>query len=310
MTVYQFQQASSEHPDRCEDAILVSPGNGKAPVFAVIDGMGGHQHQLASGELLTGREAAQAIRNVLIEDLEHFPASASAAPGDETEQRVIAGLTRAHQHVYNDLNGGDGVPLRNRIGAVLTAVVVCENGGRLLVTQIGDSRGYLLTDGELIQLCQDEDNIEFLVRQHGLSEADAARISAILNSYDGVNEPLAEGTIMLGGQKYDMYMAWRWFLVGNPALNIPASNVVINALGTSKIDPIAEKSRIEVSAGDKLCLCSDGLYKNLTDAEILAGLQTSDDPAKALGEAAWARSQDRSNRRMDPDDISVIVVTF
>ncbi len=313
MIVYEFQQASIEHPDRCEDAIIVSPGNGKAAVFAVIDGMGGHQHKLANGDVLTGREAAQAIRGVLIEDLEHFPAEASADPDADTEQRVVAAIARAHQHVFNDLNGGDEQPVRSRIGAVMTNVVVCENGQRLLVTQVGDTRGYLFSDGDLIQLCQDEDNIEYLVRQHGLSETDAVRISDILNSYDGVNEPKAEGQITLGGQKFDLYMAWRWFLVGNAALNIPASNVVINSVGTNKPDPLAEKSRIEISAGDVLCLCSDGLYKNLSEAEIIAGLQSGDtgsDPAKTLGEAALARSQDKSNLRRDPDDISVIVVKF
>jgi len=200
--------------------------------------------------------------------------------------------------------------LRERLGAVLTAVVVCEEGKRLLVAQVGDSRAYLYTDDELIQLCPDEDNIEHLVRRQGLSARDAEKISAVLNTYDGVNEPIIEGTITLGGQVYELYMAWRWFLVGNQALNIPASNVVINSLGTHQEDPIAEKSRIEIGAGDVLLMCSDGLYKNLSEAEIIDGLQNTDDPAKVLGEAALARSKDSANSRKNPDDISVIVVKF
>ncbi len=310
MIVYDFQQASTEHPDRCEDAIIVAPGNGKAPVFAVIDGMGGHQHQLADGRTLTGRDASQAIRDVLIEDLEHFAADANADPGGETETRVIAAIGRAHQHVFRDLNSDQGLPLNQRIGAVATVAVVCENGSRVLLAQVGDTRGYVYTDGELIQLMQDEDNIEYLVKQKILSEKDADKVSAILNSYDGVNEPKVDGNITLNGQKYELYLAWRWFLVGNAALNIPAANVVINSLGIHTTDPITQRSRIEVGAGDMLMLCSDGLYKNLTEAEIIAGLGDAIDPAKVLGEAALARSQDKANRRMDPDDISVIVVKF
>ncbi len=310
MIVYEYQQASIEHPDRCEDAILVSPGNGKAPVFAVIDGMGGHQHQLANGETLTGRDAAQAIRSVLIEDLEHFMADADAQPDGATEQGIRAAISRANQHVFNTLNGGAGLPLRNRIGAVMTAVVVCENGKRLLVVQVGDTRGYLYSGGELIQLCEDEDNVKYFEQLNGLSQEDAEKISAVLNSYDGVNEPKTEGTITLNGQQYELYMAWRWFLVGNQALNIPGANVVINSLGTGREDLIPERSRIEIEPGDVLLLCSDGLYKNLNESEIIAGLQALDDCAKVLGETALARSQDKTNRRNNPDDISVIVAKF
>jgi serine/threonine protein phosphatase PrpC len=353
MIVYQFQQASIEHPDRCEDAILVSPGGasktlvtegdtvlmpssdasptnsdaaltkrdtqritpavsevGYAPVFAVIDGMGGHQHQLENGRLLTGQDAAQLIRGVLIEDLERFPPECSADPDGPTERALLAGITRAHEKVHSELNGSDNLPLHERVGAVATVVVVCESTKRLLVAQVGDSRAYLYTDGDLIQLCYDEDNIEYLVRRHGLSQTDAMRISEILNTYDGVHEPQVEGTITLGGQHYELYMAWRWFLIGNEALNIPAANVVINSLGINSTDPVAQKSRIEIGAGDRLLVCCDGVYKNLSEAEIVAGLQDASDPARAIGEAAVVRSQDKSNRRRNPDDISAIVVQF
>ena len=309
-TVFQFQQASIEHPERCEDALIISPSGDHAPVFAIIDGMGGHKHQLADGRLLTGQDAALLIRDVLIEDLEHFPRDTSADPDGETEQRLLTAITRAHDKLFSELNGGEGLTLRERLGAVMTAVIVCENGQRLLVAQIGDSRAYLFSADELIQLCPDEDNIEHLVRRNIVSARDAVRISDILNRYDGVTEPEAEGKITLAGQEFDLYMAWRWFLVGNTALNIPAANVVINSLGTHPEAPTAEKSRIEVSAGDRLLLCSDGLYKNLSELEIVTLLQTEGDPAKALGEAALTRSQDNRNQRMNPDDISVIVVCF
>ncbi|HEX2906697.1 MAG TPA: hypothetical protein VHO69_07550, partial [Phototrophicaceae bacterium] len=69
MMIYQYTQASIDHPDRCEDAVLVSQAPGYAPVFVVIDGMGGHQHQLADGEMLTGREAAQFLSTVLAAEL-------------------------------------------------------------------------------------------------------------------------------------------------------------------------------------------------------------------------------------------------
>ncbi|HVO43540.1 MAG TPA: hypothetical protein VMT34_12995, partial [Aggregatilineales bacterium] len=192
--------------------------------------------------------------------------------------------------------------------AVLTVAAICESGTRLLVAQVGDTRAYLYTGGQMIQLCPDEDNIEFGVRNGIISEEDAQRVSQIINKYDGVNDPSDEGPIVINGQLYDLRRAWRWFLVGNPILNILPSNVVINSVGTTRDNPIAETARVDITPGDLLLLCSDGLYKNLSESEIVDGLRSPGDPARRLGETAYVRSQDIGNKRMNPDDISVIVV--
>lgn len=312
MKIQEYIQASVDHPERCEDAIMVFSGDGngrpRAPVFAAIDGMGGQQHTTAEGRLVTGREAAEMVRETLIQDLQRLPVDVDASRGGEAEQKVIAALTRAHERVRLELNGEDDYSAAHRVGAVATVAVVCENGARVLTVQVGDTRGYLLTDGELIQLCPDEDNIEYLVRQRLLSGEDAERITDLLNTYNGEDEPDAEGTVTIAGNTYDLYIAWRWFLVGNTVLNIPAANIVINALGIHADKPLPLTSRIEALPGDTLLLCSDGLYKNLAEAEILAGLAAGDSSAEQLGAAALARSQSAENRRSTRDDISAIVV--
>lgn len=312
MKIQDYIHASVDHLERCEDAIMVFDGNGngtpRAPVFAAIDGMGGQQHTTADGSLVTGREAAEMVRETLIQDLQRLPVDVDASRGGEAEQKVIAAVTRAHERVRLELNGGDDYPPNHRVGAVVTVVVVCENGARLLTVQVGDTRAYLLTEGELIQLCPDEDNIEYFVRQGLLSPEDGERITEILNTYDGEGEPQTEGTVSIAGTPYDLYIAWRWFWVGNSVLNIPAANIVINALGIHEANPIPLTGRIETTPGDTLLLCSDGLYKNLSEAEILAGLGEGDASAGQLGEAALTRSQTPSNRRSTQDDISVIVV--
>ena len=285
-------------------------GEGKAPVFAVIDGMGGQQHESHDGTLMTGRDASQLVRATLIEDLQRMPADIDASTGGEAEQKVIAALNRAHERIRLELNNGDEYPAGQRVGAVATVVVVCEDGARLLTVQVGDTRGYLLSDGELIQLCPDEDNLEYFVRLGLLSAEDSDRIGTILNTYNGVDEPETEGTVAISGSPYDLYIAWRWFLVGNTVLNIPAANIVINALGVHTDDPIPLKGRIEIAAADTLLLCSDGCYKNLAETEIINGLAQGDTSADDLGAAAFARSQDSSNRRSTQDDISAIVVNW
>jgi serine/threonine protein phosphatase PrpC len=311
MIIQQYITASVDHLERCEDSIMVFDGGGEhAPVFAVIDGMGGHQHEGADGKMVTGREASQLVRSVLIEDLQHLPPDAEASPGSATETKVIEAVTRAHYALLEELNQGEELPAYKRVGAVVTVVVVCENGKRLLTVQVGDTRAYLYTEGDLIQICSDEDNIEFLVRQNIISEEDGMTISDILNTFDGVEEPELEGTININGQPFELYLAWRWFLVGNTALNIPGANVVLNALGIYAEDPIPQTSRIEIGEGDILLMASDGIYKNLTTGEMIAGLEAEGDAAVQLGEKALARSQDESNRRRTPDDISAIVVKF
>jgi serine/threonine protein phosphatase PrpC len=116
--------------------------------------------------------------------------------------------------------------------------------------------------------------------------------------------------ITVSGKEYELNRAWRWFLVGNAALNIFPSNIVINSLGAEPEHVIAQTLRIDLDRGDTLLVCSDGLHKNLSESEITSKLTSSMDPAFKLVEAAYRRSQDHLNRRMSPDDISVIVVRF
>ncbi len=316
MKIYEYIVASVQHPDRCEDASLVFAGGdergngGEAPVFAVIDGMGGHQHVTASGETLTGRDASQTARQVLIEDLENLSPDVSAAQGGEAETRLIAALERANDQVYAALNGGEGSPLNQRVGAVGTVAILCEGGARLLFGQVGDTRAYIYSDGELFQLLKDEDNVQYMVNQGQMSEEDGDRVAQIVNVWDGQTEPEVQGSVKIGGQRYDTYLAWRWFVTGNPALRIPGANVVINALGTEPGPVQVQRSRYMVAEGDMLLLCSDGLYKNLSEAEITRGLAEAADPAVALGEAALARSKDKDNQRCNPDDITAVVVRF
>ncbi|HVO42756.1 MAG TPA: hypothetical protein VMT34_09040, partial [Aggregatilineales bacterium] len=80
MNTYEYTRASVQHPDRCEDATLVFSASGKTPVFAIIDGMGGHRRLGDDGQMITGQDAATLIRTVLLEDLEHLPPDVSAEP--------------------------------------------------------------------------------------------------------------------------------------------------------------------------------------------------------------------------------------
>jgi serine/threonine protein phosphatase PrpC len=306
MHSYVFSQASVLHPDHCEDAVLVLDQAGNAPVFAVIDGMGGHSHENEAGQAITGRNAALSVRDTLSLYLGDVPPDASAEPTELAEQRLIYAINAAHRKLMQDFNAHRNQ--RERVGVVMTVLMLCENGTRALIAQIGDTRAYRLTDGVLSQLCTDEDNIEYMVRRALLSAEDGLKVSHVLNTYDGLHDPEPEGWITIADRMFPLKMAWHWFMNGNQELGVPGAHVVINALGVRSEAPELLIGRAAVRPGDRLLLCSDGIYKNLSQDEIIAQLNMSGDAAAALGEAAYLRSQEEDNARSTPDDLSAVVV--
>ncbi len=310
MIVKHYTHASVEHPERNEDAVLIVQNEGYAPVFGVIDGMGGHQHQLENGQILTGHEASSFLVQAITESLSQVPLSIDASPGGEAEKLLLAAINNANLRLYSEVNQGEKLSINHRVGAVLTVGIICENGQRMVCAQVGDTRAYIYSEGDLFQICYDEDNIEFMVKQGLLSAEDGSRVTDVLNQYDGVNAPKVEGNITISGQPFELYIAWRWFMVGNSALGILPSNIVLNAMGIDAEDPAPQVSRIEIAQGDTLFFCSDGLYKNMSDGEIAAVLRASDEAAVQLGEAALSRSEDRGNQRRNPDDISALTIKF
>src|SRR4030095_16021184 len=99
MIVQQYTHASVEHPERDEDTLLVLQNEGMAPVFVVIDGMGGHQHQLASGPVLRGGDASQFLAQALGEKLGALPPSINADPGGQAEQVAIEAIKVANERL-------------------------------------------------------------------------------------------------------------------------------------------------------------------------------------------------------------------
>jgi PPM family protein phosphatase len=116
-------------------------------LFAVADGMGGHR----AGEVASAT-ALEALRAAV---------ASGTGLGDA--------ITNANAAVFG--KAGNDQELRG-MGTTLTAVVPDGNG--VLVGHVGDSRAYLLRDGELRQLTTDHSLVEELVREGRLTEEQAA----------------------------------------------------------------------------------------------------------------------------------------
>jgi len=131
--------------DHNEDALLV-----QAPLFAVADGMGGHEAGEVASALAIEALAERAPRRIDPIALTEAIAAANAA--------ILRGA--------RDGTGKDGM------GTTLTVAVL--EGSRLLIAQVGDSRAYLLHEGKLQQVTRDHSLVEELVSTGKITPAEAA----------------------------------------------------------------------------------------------------------------------------------------
>ncbi|HEX4807157.1 MAG TPA: Stp1/IreP family PP2C-type Ser/Thr phosphatase [Conexibacter sp.] len=123
----------------------------RAPLFVVADGMGGAQ----AGEVAS-RLAAEAF--------------AAGLPDEGTpEQRLETRVREANRRIHEVSQGDRAL---NGMGTTITAAYL--DGDELSLAHVGDSRAYLLRDGELTRLTRDHTLVEELVRRGELTEREAA----------------------------------------------------------------------------------------------------------------------------------------
>ena len=122
----------------------------RAPVFAVADGMGGAQ----AGEVAS-RIAAKAFE-----------------PGVDTEEPAEVQLRDIVEEANREIHElAQRDSSRAGMGTTLTAAVI--HGSEVSLAHVGDSRAYVLRDGELKRLTKDHSLVEELRRQGRLTEEEA-----------------------------------------------------------------------------------------------------------------------------------------
>lgn len=211
-----------------EDSILHDDRLG---IFAVADGMGGHQ----AGEVASAT-AIEALRAAI----------AAGAP-------VTDAVAQANTAVVDKARADSGM-----LGMGTTMTAAIEVVGGLRIGHVGDSRAYVLRDGILARVTDDHSLVEELVR---------------------------EGRITL-----------------EQAAVHPQRNVVTRALGIDE-DVEVDDVALELTGGDRVLLCSDGLSGMLRDTDISTILRRdaeADACARALIDAA--------NDAGGEDNISVVII--
>ncbi|WP_310961708.1 PP2C family protein-serine/threonine phosphatase [Nocardioides terrisoli] len=139
-------------------------------LLAVADGVGG----AARGDVASATTIQQ------IRELDR-------PPGNDATEQLVSAVHRAHTRLADLV--ADNPELD---GTSTTATVALFDGAQVILAHVGDSRAYLLHEGELRQLTKDHTFVQSLVDEGRITD-DEARVhphrNLILRAVDGVREP-------------------------------------------------------------------------------------------------------------------------
>ena len=214
--------------DHNEDSLIIIP-----PLFAVADGMGGHE----AGEI-----ASEITVNTLAE----------LAPSHLDAEGLTAAVEAANYNVMKAPRQGIG---RDGMGTTLTAAML--EGERLLIAQVGDSRAYLLHKGHLQQITRDHSLMADLI-EAGQITPEEARVH-------------------------------------------PNRSVITRAIG-SDIHRRPDIYELNVDAGDRILLCSDGLSSMISNNAIESIMRRQSDAQHCADELVTAALENGG-----ADNVTVVV---
>jgi PPM family protein phosphatase len=164
---------------RNEDAYVCEP-----PLFAIADGMGGAQ----AGEVAS-RLAAAAVREI--------------GAGAGGEERIFELIQEANRRVY-DRSSSD--PNTSGMGTTMTVALVAD--GAVAFGHVGDSRAYLIRDGQMEQLTEDHSLVNELLKTGKLSpeEAETHPQRSVITRAVGTDPDVDVDTFTVSVQTGDLFL--------------------------------------------------------------------------------------------------------
>jgi protein phosphatase len=128
-------------------------------LFAVCDGMGG----AAAGEI-----ASQLAVDILYERMVDGLEDALPIARDELARRLVRAIEAAGLRIFQEAKLDR---TRRGMGTTVTAAALVDD--HLFFAQVGDSRGYVLRQGQLVQLTRDQSLVNQLIEAGQLTEEEA-----------------------------------------------------------------------------------------------------------------------------------------
>jgi protein phosphatase len=213
-------------------------------LYAVADGMGGHDR---------GEVASQVAVDTL------FEVARSGLPNiDDREPHLLRELMRDFMQSANRAVISKGEEHNSNMGTTLCAALVQKD--HAIITNVGDSRVYLMRQGELSRISQDHSLVGFLETLGELTPAEAR--------------------------------------------THPSGNILVRSIGSVPEVEI-DVFHVETQDGDRILLCSDGLWGEVEDHEIAATLIATNDCQSACVELV-----DMANEAGGKDNSTLVLVTI
>ncbi|QZY29183.1 PP2C family protein-serine/threonine phosphatase [Nocardioides coralli] len=216
-------------------------------VLAVCDGVGG----AARGDIASST-AISALRR-----LDDGPAEGEHE--DDLLGQVSGALHRAHVRIGELVDDEPALA-----GTSTTATVALFDGSRLAMGHVGDSRAYLLRDGELSQLTKDHTFVQTLIDDGQITEEESRvhpHRNLILKAIDGIHD-LEPDLFQLDVQPGD-----RLLFCSDGASGVLDADRLTDILGTGNADFAAvELVRASLDAGSNdnvTCIVAD-----VSDGEV------------------------------------------
>lgn len=188
---------------------------------------------------------------------------------DNNEAEFEAELKQAFRHSQSVLEAeAEAIPQRRGMATTLTMAYI--DWPKLYVVHVGDTRCYLIRDNDIERLTTDHTIGQLALSAAGESDEDF---------------------VVVGDEDTKPFN--------------PMNNALWNVIGgnDTSLDPQVSKS--ELSVGDALLLCSDGLTRYMSDEELLESVM-KDSPASEICEQFIATS----NHRGGIDNITAVLAKF
>ena len=180
-------------------------------LYVVADGMGGHDCGEVASELAVRTifsSARQAIDN-------------TQDTNDDAQLEVL--LEASFQEANNTIKG-QSEQMGSDMGTTMVAALVDHQRNKAFVSNVGDSRAYIIREGELHQISHDHSLVAKMVEQRTLTKEQA---------------------------RYH-----------------PNSNILLRTVGTER-NVMIDIFQVSLQANDVILLCSDGLWGEVDDADII-----------------------------------------
>lgn len=245
-------------------------------LLAVADGMGGHAHG----------EVASAVAISTLAPLDED------VPGADLTGALEAAIRDANATLHQ-MVGED--PSLEGMGTTLTAML--WSGGRVGVAHIGDSRAYLLRDGDLYQITRDHTLVQQLVDEGRITLEEAAthpQRSLLLRALDGRGEVEPETNLR------EAKLGDRYLLCSDGLSAVVSAETLLRTLSTVPEPEQATRELIDLAnrggGPDNItCIVADVVEPGepIPDRPVVAGAAAnSARPAEAPQNTPASRARD------------------